>query len=177
VEEYEMIDTNIQFLIGQLEAYNQQTRQQARLELIRAGENAIPLLAKAVSGSNPNLRWQAAKTLSQITIPAVIPVLIDILKENEYFGVRWLAADGLIKAGKTGLFLLLRSLTEHFDSVWLREGAHHVLRSLHDRGVECETIEKTLRALEGIEPAIEVPWAAAEALQQLEKDKLMQFSE
>jgi HEAT repeat protein len=162
-----MVETNIQFLIGQLEAYDQQTRQQARLELIRAGENAIPLLAKAVSSSNPNLRWQAANTLSQITIPAVIPFLIDVLRENEYFGVRWLAADGLIKAGKAGLVPLLRSLTEHFDSVWLREGAHHVLRSLHDRGVESEAIVKTLRALEGIEPVIEVPWAAAEALKHL----------
>jgi HEAT repeat protein len=102
-----MVETNIHFLIGQLEAYDQQTRQQARLELIRAGENAIPLLVKAVSGSNPNLRWQAANTLNQITIPAVIPVLIDILRENEYFGVRWLAADGLIKAGKAGLVPLL----------------------------------------------------------------------
>jgi HEAT repeat protein len=167
-----MAETNIQFLIGQLEAYDQQTRQQARLELIRAREKAIPLLAKTVSGSNPNLRWQAANTLSQITIPAVIPVLIDILRENEYFGVRWLAADGLIKAGETGLAALLRSLTEHFDSIWLREGAHHVLRSLHDRGVESEAIEKTLRALEGIEPVIEVPWAAADALAQLGKWKI-----
>jgi hypothetical protein len=58
-------------------------------------------------------------------------------------------------------------LTEHFDSVWLREGAHHVLRSLHDRGEESEAIQETLRALEGIEPVIEVPWAAAEALKHL----------
>ena len=163
-----MAETNIQFLIGQLEAHDKQTRQQARFELIGIGKNAIPLLVKTVSSNNPNLRWQAAKTLSQITIPAVIPVLIDLLRENEYFGVRWMAADGLIKAGETGLAPLLRSLTEHFDSVWLREGAHHVLRSLHDRGVESEEIEKTLRALEGIEPAIEVPWAAAEALKHIQ---------
>ena len=56
---------------------------------------------------------------------------------------------------------------EDNDSIWLREGTHHVLRSLHDRGVECKAIEKTLRALEGIEPVIEVPWAAAEVLKHL----------
>jgi HEAT repeat protein len=162
-----MVETNLQFLIGQLESSDQQTRQQARFELIGAGENAIPLLVKTASSNNPTLRWQAVNTLSQITIPAVIPVLIDLLRENEYFGVRWLAADGLIKAGKAGLVPLLRSLTEHFDSVWLRDGAHHVLRSLHDCGIESEAIHETLRALEGIEPVIEVPWAASEALKHL----------
>jgi HEAT repeat protein len=167
-----MAETNYQALINQLEDQNRQIRQRARLELINAGESALPLLAKTtLTKANSNLRWQAAKTLSQMKAPAVIPVLIAILRDNEYFDIRWLAAEGLIKMGKKSLVPLFRSLKENADSVWLREGAHHVLRSLHHDGIESGVIEKTLHALEHIDPAIQVPWAAEEALKQLQEEK------
>jgi HEAT repeat protein len=166
-----MTETNYKALINQLEDKNRQTRQRARLELINAGENVLPFLTGALSKANSSLRWQIAKTLSLMKIPEVIPVLIDLLRENEYFDVRWLAAEGLIKMGRQSLAPLLRSLTKYTDSVWLRDGAHHVLRSLHHKGIESELIEKTLHALEHLDPAIEVPWIAEEALKLLEEGK------
>jgi HEAT repeat protein len=162
-----MAETNYQALIKQLEYPDQKIRHQARLELMRGGEAAIPSLAQAILSGNAPLRWQAAKALSQMGTPAAIPVLIDILRENQFFGVRWQAAEGLIHFQRASLAPLLRSLMEHADSTSLCEGAHHVLRTLHDEGIESEVIEKTVHALENIEPALKVPWAAQEALQHL----------
>jgi HEAT repeat protein len=162
-------EINIQVLIEQLEDRDRQTRQRARRKLIRAGDDAIPFLEKAIQSDKPSLRWQAGKALCQIDTPEVIPVLIDILRENEYVGVRWQATEGLIKMGETGLVPLLQSLTEHFDSIWLRESAHHILHTLHDQGIETEAIEKTLNALEGSEPGSTVAQAAEEALKQMRK--------
>jgi HEAT repeat protein len=154
-------------LIEQLRAGDMHTRLWARQKLSEAGESAIPKLEQAASSKDPYLRWQAAKALSQMGIPAVIPVLIDMMRESADAGVRWMAADGLIGMREAGLVPLLKSLTAHSDSVLLREGAHHVLRFLHDSGIESKAIEITLDALGDVEPAVEVPWAAEETLKNL----------
>jgi HEAT repeat protein len=164
-----MAQATIQDLIDQLEDHDRQIRQQARGKLVQVGEAAIPFLRQAVLSNNPNLRWQASQALSQINTPSVIPVLIDIMHENEYVGVRWAATEGFIRMGRAGLVPLLQSLIKHFDSVWLRESAHHILRSYHDQGIEGETIENVLHALEGSEPDVAVPWAAEETLRQLDE--------
>ena len=166
-----MNEVNYSAWIAQLEDHDWKTRQQARLELMRAGEKAIPVLARAILSGDAALRFQAAKALSQMDTPAVIPILIETLVRNPYFGVRWIAAEGLIRLRESGLAPLLRSLRQHSDSTWLREGAHHILRSLHDEGVESEAIDKVLHALEDVEPALEVPWAAEAALEHLSQKK------
>jgi hypothetical protein len=62
---------------------------------------------------------------------------------------------------------LLQSLVHHSDSVWLREGAHHVLHSWRDEGLQSGAIEKILQAPDDIELTVEIPLAAELALQQL----------
>ncbi len=46
--------------------------------------------------------------------------------EDSDFGVRWAAAVALTQNGDRALPPLLQALLDHPESVWLREGAHHI---------------------------------------------------
>jgi HEAT repeat protein len=143
-------------------------RHRARLSLVEMGHPVVPFLIDALQDDSDHRRWEAAKALSQIGDPAAAPALVGVL-EDENFGVRWLAAEGLIAAGYEGLTPLLEALVRHSDSAWLREGAHHVLRTLAgDHGLHSE-LAAVLSALDDVEPVIEVPPAARKALGVLEE--------
>ena len=82
--------------------------------------------------------------------------LVATLKDSN-FGVRWLAAEGLIAIGRDVLPPLMETLTKHSDSAWLREGAHHVLHDLANRDPEVKDfVAPVITALEGSEPEIGV---------------------
>jgi HEAT repeat protein len=153
----------IDTLIGELAGPNGLKRQDARLKLVEIGRAAVPTLVETLDDQREQVRWEAAKALSQIGDPVAAPALVKAL-EDENFGVRWLAAEGLIAAGRKGLPPLLQALVHHSDSGWLREGAHHVLRSLVGEPGLHDLIAPVLVALDDIEPVIEVPPAAKEAL-------------
>jgi HEAT repeat protein len=157
-------DSNeINSLIAELAGEKGKSRWEARLALVKIGKPAVAALVQALKGPRERVRWEAAKALSQIGDPTTAPELVVAL-EDESFGVRWLAAEGLIAAGHNGLEPLLRALMHHSDSVWLRAGAHHILRTLAGDWELHEEIAPVLAALEDIEPAIEVPPAAQAAL-------------
>jgi len=88
--------------------------------------------------------------------------------EDKMFDVRWLAAEGLVAIGHEALVPLLRVLIGHSDSVWLREGVHHVLHGI-EGGHLNEMLRPILLALEGVEPSVEAPMAAEAALKALTK--------
>ena len=113
------------------------------------------------------MRWKTAKTLGQIGDPTAIQALIKAL-EDKMFDVRWLAAEGLISIGGKALIPLLRNLMDHSDSLWLREGVHHVLHDLDNPGIN-EVLQPVLVALEGFEPSVDAPLAADIALKALTK--------
>jgi HEAT repeat protein len=136
-------------------------REAARRRLVHIGRPAVRPLMEALAGGDTQTRWEAAKTLGHLTDPDAAPALVRALQDEE-FGVRWLAAEGLILLEGEGLRPLLRALTEHPDSGWLRQGAHHVLRVLSRRGFR-EVARPVLAALDGLEPALQVPLAAADA--------------
>jgi HEAT repeat protein len=142
-------------------------RQSARETLVGIGKPAVAPLTEALTDSSPNLRWEAAKTLTEIGDPVAAPALVHAL-EDEESAVRWLAAKGLIAMGEAGLQPLLQALIEHSDSLWFREGAHHVLHTLvrEDMALEATPV---LDALEDIEPVVEAPVAAYHVLQALRK--------
>lgn len=104
-------------------------RKQARIALVNMGEPVIDVLAELTIHPQVIVRWEAVKALSQINSPLTAPILINSL-EDDYEGVRWLAADGLITLGKNGLIAILEALSSYRISVLLREGAHHVLNEL-----------------------------------------------
>jgi HEAT repeat protein len=83
--------------------------------------------------------------------------------EDSDFGVRWLAAEGLVKMGDAALAPLFMALEKRADSTWQREGAHHVLRIMADRGAS-DWVAPVMAALEGVEPVLEVPLKARDAL-------------
>ncbi len=143
-------------------------RHRARLTLVDIGSLAVPYLIQALEDSHAVecKRWESAKALSDLGDPSAAPALIDVLGQDEQFGIRWLAAEGLIAMGLNGLVPLLNALIQRSDSTWLREGAHHVLRTLAGRGLYVY-VAPVLTALEDIEPAVEVPPAARAALDAL----------
>jgi HEAT repeat protein len=155
-------------LIATLSDRNGLVRQRARHSLVAIGQPAVPALIEALTDPNGHRRWEAAKTLGQIHAPAAAPALVYALEDQD-FGVRWLAAEGLISLKRAGLAPLLQTLAEHPDSVWIREGAHHVCRMLVDHDLH-DLVAPVLKALDGVEPALEAPRAAQEALKALAQD-------
>ena len=147
-------------------------RQNARIALIDMGEPAVESLIKALKNKSEPTHWEAAKALSLIGDPRSVQALVQTLGDNE-FGVRWLAAEGLIAVGYCSLAPLLQALVDRPESVRLREGAHHVLHDLVSRHLigrmPREQVKPVLAALNDIEPAIEVPLAAHKALEALAK--------
>ena len=93
---------------------------------------ATPLI-KLLSDDHEQVRWEAAKALSEIRDPRAAEPLVAAL-EDERFDTRWVAAEGLIALGRASLLPLLRMLATGKDSTWLREGAHHVLEQMSDGG-------------------------------------------
>ncbi len=157
---------DIATLIGTLRSHDGLARQQARHSLVRMGSRAVASLLLLLKDPKHQVRWEAAKALSDISDPMAASGLVAAL-EDESFGVRWLAADGLIAMGRDALPPLLEALKDDGASLWLREGAHHVLNmwaaehGLHD------PVTPVLTALESIQPDIDVPLAAKKALEKV----------
>ena len=152
-------------LITELGSENGIVRVKARNKLANIGHDAVELLVEALSSKQEWLRWEAAKTIAQIGDPSATQTLIEALHDKE-FDIRWLAAEGLIHIGNKAIKPLLEELIEHSDSLWIREGAHHILHDLPDSEYK-ELLKPVLRALEDIEPSLEVAVAAEKTLNQL----------
>jgi uncharacterized protein (DUF302 family) len=163
------IDPAIQSLIMGLSSSDDAVRIHSRESLVKTGNRAVPQLIEALKHPQHWVRWEAAKTLGEIGDPKAAPALVESL-EDEEFDVRWLAAMGLIGMNLKGLKPLLQALKKKGDSTLLREGAHHVVHDLA-KGALRKYLVPLKVALEDIEPAVEVPQAAYNALDMLEKDK------
>jgi HEAT repeat protein len=155
----------IERLLGLLCSDDLQERWSARMSLVRIGTPAVPHLIEALKGLHECTRWEAAKVLNDLRDPRAAPALVKTL-EDRSFGVRWLAAEGLIGLRGEGLAPLLEALVDRPDSAWLREGAHHVLRSLVGRGLDVH-IMPVITAIEDVDPSLELPPAARAALAEL----------
>lgn len=168
-------------LISDLSSHNDAARVKARHSLVAMGKAAVPFLTEALKNKNNLMRWETAKALGEIGDPGAAPALVKAL-EDEEFDVRWLAAEGLIKMNINGLKPLLQALEYRGDSVFLREGAHHVFHDLA-KGALRKYLVPVLAALEALEPGeevpwvarhemvVEVPWAARQAIEMLDKEK------
>ncbi len=107
-------------------------RRRARQALVEIGRPSVPALIEYLRVPDVQMRWEAAKALSDIADPGSAPALVQAL-DDDAFEIRWLASEGLVAIGKPGLRPLLHALALHVDSPWLREGAHHVLYELERR--------------------------------------------
>jgi HEAT repeat protein len=152
--------------IAVLASHDVLARDRARQHLVEIGAPAVEALVKTLTSANEMTRWEAAKALGQIRHPAAVPALIKTL-EDPAFSVRWLAAHALIEIGLPSAAPLMHALlAEDWDNIWLRQGAHHVLRSMVG-GSLGSILAPLVAALEGPEPAVTVPLAAHRALQGL----------
>jgi len=169
-EDEEMENENnstIKDLIALLSSSDDLDRTGACKSLIAIGEPAVPFLVEALKNSNHLVRWEAAKALGAIGDPTTAPALVEALEDGE-FEVRWRAAEGLSKMGVNGIKPLLQALSKDGDSVFLREGAHHVLHSVA-RGELKNCLLPVLIALESMWLSVEVPAAALRAIERLEQ--------
>jgi HEAT repeats len=152
-------------LIQTLGSHDGVERRQARQRLVALGRHVTMPLTELLTSSNPHARWEAAKALVELRDPRAAPALVQAL-EDDNFAVRWLAAGALVALGRDALIPLLEALERGSDSVWMREGAHHVLHTLIRDGVADEALP-VLEALQDIEPVLEVPIAAYNVLLEL----------
>lgn len=152
-------------LIAALGSDNAPVRAHARQTLVARGRSVIPALIEALGDPNEDIRWGAAKALGEIGDLAAAPAIVAAL-EDDNSGVRWIAAEAIVSHPNAHLKPLLEALTKRPDSVWLREGAHHFLRTFEPADLT-PALAQVRRALEGIEPALTVPLAAEAALKAL----------
>ena len=157
------IDKNtIGSLITELGNEDGIVRVRARKSLVGIGHNAVGPLLRALTSKREWCRWEAAKTLAQIGDPSATQALIESLRDK-MFDVRWLAAEGLIHIGEKSIKPLLEAVIKQPDSLWIREGTHHILHELPESKLK-ELVKPVLHALEDVEPSLEVAGAAEEAL-------------
>ncbi len=143
-------------------------RHRARVSLVGMGNVIVPLVNDYLEDNDERVRWEIAKTLEDLKNPSSAPAMVRLLMD-EVPGIRWLAAEGLVNLGESGLIPLLKGLQVNFHSTLFREAALHVLRELNRHDLLDEIGLKILKTLEGPAPAVSVPFAATEALRTLEK--------
>lgn len=132
--ESQVIESDIGGLVRALFSENFVDRQNAREQLVKMGREVITFLIGLQYSREQHVRWEAMKVLSDIAHPDSVPILVNGL-ENSNSDVRWLAAEGLVEIGKPSLKPLMEALEERGESNLLREGAHHVLTGLRQKGL------------------------------------------
>jgi HEAT repeat protein len=130
-------------------------RQKARHALVEIGKEAINDLAELLTHSKDTVRWEAVKALSQIKDPLTASHLVNALGD-ESEGVRWVAAEGLVSLHKPGLMALLQVLSESKNTVFLRVGAHHVVKTLAEQ-YDFEGKTELIATLENNAAHLEIP--------------------
>jgi HEAT repeat protein len=163
-----MGSSRLEGLIAQLGAKDGLTRQRARETLVAIGEPALVPLVGLLGSPDLQVRWEAAKALTETPDPAAIPGLIPLLADRHQ-EVGWLAAVALINLGNRSVPDVLKALTDRAESKSFREASHHVFHDLSERnGVLREILKPVVDALEDLSPDSGVIASRAErALQEL----------
>src|SRR5512135_770973 len=166
----DLASMDIQSLIKRLSSPDSLVRMKVHDILSCIGAPAVPELLKTLATADTQLGWQIIKIFDTIQDPSTIPILIkEIMHENAE--IRWAASNALINLRRETIPPLLDALTHNFDSLWLRQSAHHILHVLRDNGKLTPAEEKVYLALEDISPTSSVPWAAQKALEALRTHK------
>lgn len=152
-------------LVAVFKKGNGRERQAARERLCEIGQPAVPALIQALGDPEDQVRWEAAKSLTQIPDPRAAEALVERLKDA--FSIRWLASEALINMGEASFVPLLRGLLANPDAPRLRESAHHVLTGLKHAHPDNPHIAAVLKALTGPAVTETVPWVARDVLRQM----------
>jgi HEAT repeat protein len=161
-------NTEIENLIPELRGKDAMQRIQARKKLVEIGKPATPFLINLLNDPVEHVKWEACKALGSIKDPTAAGALVLALVDKS-ISVQWLAAEALIGLKSNAVIPLLRSLKENFDSLPLRQGAHHVLHALERENLLTEDTIAVVESLRSLEPVISVAMAAQRALDSVEK--------
>ncbi len=160
------LDKFVHHLMDELNIYDSLKQQIVREELVKLGKPAVPYLILHLSSPSERTRWEAAVALGEIGDPRAAEALVAAL-QDESIDVRWTAMGSLIALNQATIPPLLLALRKDFGSAWLRQGAHHILHVLVNRADLPAPVIKVFKALESIEPEMEVPWAVEKALEEM----------
>lgn len=154
-------------------------RQRARLLLVHHEPESIPALLSALKNPKAQIRLEAVSALGNIRNPETAPALTEMLMDEET-GVRWAAMESLINIGRKALRPILEKFIKDFESLWLREGVHHILRVLKERH---ELTEREIALFEKLDeqciPGFESSWnskqawTAEKALEALDREAIL----
>jgi HEAT repeat protein len=154
---------NTEELCAHLSDLDPRSRHDAREQLVSLGVAVLPVLYQELSSPDWHVRWEAAKALGEIGDPDAGGMLVALLQDDDT-SVRWAAMSSLIDLGRGSLRPVLEALTRDFQSSRLREGVHHVLHTLYNRGKLTGVEAEVFKALEGAAPGVQAAWAANKAL-------------
>jgi HEAT repeat protein len=139
----------------------------------------IPALLDTLKSPHVQTRWEAVSALGDMRAPETAPALTEMLMDEDP-SVRWAAMEGLINMGRKALRPILERFVRDFESPWLREGVHHILRILKDRhelnNREIALFEKLdQHFVPGFESSwtSEQAWAAEKALEALDREAIL----
>jgi HEAT repeat protein len=145
-------------------------RKSARQKLEKIGLNVLPEIHKLLRTKDKQLRWEAAKVLETLGSSSSINTFISLL-QDENSDIRWIASEGLIRVGRDSIVPLLQEAIEKGDSVFVLNGAHHVLKHLFTKE-ENKQFKELLHTLKSTnETALVAPVKAMEALEFFRKTK------
>jgi HEAT repeat protein len=140
--------SKIDSLISRLDCNEPIQCQKARRQLVKIGQAAVPDLITAASSGGVTRRWEALRALGSIGGQAAIDALIDHLADSDP-GLRWTAAEGLVKNGEAALMPVLKRLIANGKSSPFREGVHHFLIDVSDsRDPHNSILEPVITSLE-----------------------------
>lgn len=162
-QEKSKTELQIPDLIAELGDNDYLKRQHARLLLVNREHESVPALINALEYPEAQVRLEAVRALGDICDSETAPALTDMLMDQDT-GVRWAAMESLINIGRDALRPILEKFIKDFESLWLREGVHHILHVLKDRH-ELNEREITLfkKLDEQCIPGFESSWTSAQA--------------
>ena len=139
-------------------------RIRAREALVELGAPAATAVAPLAHSSDPQTRWECAKTLAEIAHPVSVDTLIELLEDYDD-GIRWDAATGLIAIGPPAVAPLLRAIIGRSKDHAIFPGARHVIHQM------CKTewggyLQPVYEALKSSHPSASAPVAASKILEE-----------
>lgn len=121
-------------LLETLCATDGQQRKEARRELVALGDETLKYINDYLEHPRHICRWEILRVIKEIADLKSIPVFLDALDDDKS-DIRWIAAEGLIRMGKYSVRPLLKLISEKHDSVFVLNGAHHIIWELYEREI------------------------------------------
>jgi HEAT repeat protein len=126
----EFPDEIVDFIPDLIDKKNYKRRVAARKSLVAMGNKILPYMYKLLTSKDFMVRKEAGKIIELIPDKRSIPILLNLLSEDDESGIRWIASEGLVKIGRDSIIPLLKALVKCNSTYYIEKGAHHVFNAL-----------------------------------------------